>query len=513
MPRLPILAWIGNAASVLLGKHGDVSRQTQDAGCSRQVAYQHADKVQQAVADAQLPGPSRDELLEENRRLREQVAQLEQRLEHAVVLDFDKQQQLTVTTFAMGLSLGQIREVLALLLPAGQCPGRSTLGRWVRQHALRAGRTLEVLDEHSRPAVKDLCPDEIFFHRQPVLVGVEPHSLALLLCQRSKDRTGATWQQALTPFTALEFAVSDQGTGLQAGLKALAQDRRQAGGKPLEIGLDVFHIEHEARPVLGRWWRQLEACWERAEQADRKVAATRDDLRGPTSRARAAWRAVESRWSFYERQEAAWKRAKAALGLFRPDGRLNDRAWAAQEIEAACKTLAGPVWAKVRRLLRDARTLTFLDRLHRRLQEAEPCADLREALVRLWRWERGPRTGLSVAAAVAQRVLCAKRARDWEASYGRVAAVLSGVVRASSAVECVNSVLRMQQARHRGLGQELLDLKRLYWNSRAFRWGKRKGKCPYQLLGVALPSYDFWQLLRCDPQKLKQQLSTPGVAA
>src|SRR5581483_1096990 len=111
--------------------------------------------------------------------------------------------------------------------------------------------------------------------------------------------------------------------------------------------------------------------------------------------------------------------------------------------------------------------------------------------VGLWRWERGPRTGAVVAAAVVQRVVCSKLAQDWEASYGRVAAVLASVVRASSAVECVNSVLRMQQARHRGLGQELLDLKRLYWNTRAFRWGKRKGKSPYQLLGVTLPNDDF----------------------
>ena len=28
-----------------------------------------------------------------------------------------------------------------------------------------------------------------------------------------------------------------------------------------------------------------------------------------------------------ERQEAAWRRAVAALGVFRPDGRLNDRTW------------------------------------------------------------------------------------------------------------------------------------------------------------------------------------------
>jgi hypothetical protein len=42
----------------------------------------------------------------------------------------------------------------------------------------------------------------------------------------------------------------------------------------------------------------------------------------------------------------------------------------------------------------------------------------------------------------------------------------------------------------------MLDLKRLYWNCRAFLGGKRRGKCPYKHLGLALPSFDFWDLLQ-----------------
>ena len=91
--------------------------------------------------------------------------------------------------------------------------------------------------------------------------------------------------------------------------------------------------------------------------------------------------------------------------------------------------------------------------------------------------------------------------------------VLYAVVRASSAVECVNSVVRMHQSRHRNLSQTLLDLKRLYWNCRAFREGKRRRRCPYEWLGLTLPSYDLWTLLQMDPEELKQQVSSQGVAA
>jgi hypothetical protein len=46
--------------------------------------------------------------------------------------------------------------------------------------------------------------------------------------------------------------------------------------------------------------------------------------------------------------------------------------------------------------------------------------------------------------------------------------------------------------------QRLLDLKRLYWNCRAFGGGKRKGKCPYEHVGLKLPSYDLWALLEVE---------------
>ena len=98
--------------------------------------------------------------------------------------------------------------------------------------------------------------------------------------------------------------------------------------------------------------------------------------------------------------------------------------------------------------------------------------------------------------ALVQQILCQKLDPNWRESYLRVAAVLSQTVRASSAVECMNSVLRMHQSRHRTMTQGMLDLKRLYWNCRVFRGGKRKGQCPYEHLALKLPSYDFWNLLQ-----------------
>ena len=131
----------------------------------------------------------------------------------------------------------------------------------------------------------------------------------------------------------------------------------------------------EAHRVLARHWRRAEAAWEQAEAADAEVADAKRqgvDARGVAQAARAAWRQAIASFEQAERLESAWGRAHAALELFGPDGRLNDRSHAEAEIAAALADLTGPDWSKVRNFLNDPRSLSFLDRMHRRLESAEP---------------------------------------------------------------------------------------------------------------------------------------------
>jgi hypothetical protein len=107
-----------------------------------------------------------------------------------------------------------------------------------------------------------------------------------------------------------------------------------------------------------------------------------------------------------------------------------------------------------------------------------------------------------------EQVLCERWCPQWQNAYRCVDALLRHAVRASSAVECVNSVVRMHQGRHRYVSQGLRDRKRLYWHGRVFREGKRKGQSPYELLGWHWPSSDWWQLLQMAPEELEQKLLT-----
>jgi hypothetical protein len=330
--------------------------------------------------------------------------------------------------------------------------------------------------------------------------------MAWFLGQVAPDRTGATWAEALRDWTALEFVAADAGSGLQAGIVAVQRGRRQLGQAPLENGLDVFHTTQEARRVLRLSWKHVERCWGQAEAATRRAEQAQRqglDARGVAAAARWAWGKAEAAFGQYERSEAGWKIAHAALAVFRPDGRLNDRAWAREQIALALAVLSGREWSKVRGLLQAEETLTFLGRLDRQLRGAVPGDPLRDELVRLW-WlrRRRPRAdlhghviGAGHVAHLVQQAVCQEVDATWRESYGAVSRVLRRTVRASSAVECMNSVLRMHQSRHRTVSQGLLDLKRLYWNCREFREGRRRRQSPYQLLGLSLPSHQFWDLL------------------
>jgi hypothetical protein len=347
------------------------------------------------------------------------------------------------------------------------------------------------------------------------LVGIEPASLTAVFCHNAPDRKAETWKDRLGPFASLEFAVSDAAKGIAKAVAEVAAARRDEGSaSALEHGLDLFHTTREAHRVLARHWRRAEATWEQAEAADEAVVAAKRqgiDARSVAQPARAAWAKAIASFQQAERREAAWDRARSALDLFNPDGRLNDRPHAESEIAAAVVELTGPDWAKVRNALNDPRSLAVLDRMHRRLEAAEPRRAWREALA--WRWwlrHRRPKPSDPITAAIRAVGRDGAFKGEEQASYDRVAAVLGDTVRASSAVECMNSVLRMQQSRHRRMTQPMLDLKRLYWNCRRFRSGPRRDVCPYQALGLELPTYDFWESLHTDPARVTQRLSTQG---
>jgi hypothetical protein len=344
---------------------------------------------------------------------------------------------------------------------------------------------------------------------------VEPESLCWLTGRMVKARDGVTWAEEFARFPAFRAVVRDDGSGLGKGVKLERARRRAAGLTDLDDSLDVSHTLREGGRALRRTWGVASRALDRADAAQKDF-----DRRGRQGRScqghgaplNRLWRQAERAWDQATAAETAWKQAKSAFEFFTPEGRLNDRAQAAAVVAAAVPHLCGAAWAKTRRLLLRRASFTFLDQVHERLAGLGLDADVLSALLDLEGLRRQPwrLSAATRAWALVRTVQLTKACPQWHDEADRVGAVLRGVWRASSLVECVNSVARMQQARHRKMTQELLDLKRLYWNLRRFRIGRRKARTPYGLLGLKVPDLSFWEFLKLTPEELREKLSALG---
>src|SRR3954454_11968275 len=201
---------------------------------------------------------------------------------------------------------------------------------------------------------------------------VEPASLCWLAGRQVAARDGVTWAGEFRRWPALRAVVRDGGTGLSKGIELERARRREHQPAALEDGLDVFHTLREGGRALRATWAEASRALERAEAAQRRF-----DQRGRQGRAnsghgaplRRQWAAAERAFTRAEAAEAAWHRARSALELFTPEGRLNDRRRAEAVVAAAPPGPGGAAWAKTRRLVSRRESFTFLDQATRRLKD------------------------------------------------------------------------------------------------------------------------------------------------
>jgi hypothetical protein len=522
MNILRSLRRLGSAAAVFFGGHGAVSQLARRREVSRPSLYREAEACLQNV-EGTAARQEVQELHAECDRLRRRVVDLESRLGAAVEMDAGRQACFAATAQAEGVSLPTARRLLGVLLGAA-APSVARLGRWTRAAGRAAAARLAILDEATRPRVEQAAGDEIFFGGKPCLMAVEQHSLCWLTGRLTERRDGEGWAAELRTLPRLRQFTRDAGQALSRGVALANAERRRQGREPFADQEDHFHALRAAGPALRGLRDKTARLTARAELAERRAARRTRERGGPGSLAGAAtraWRAAERAMDVWSAAEKTYARIREALRLFTPDGELNTRPRAEATLDATLATLAGPQWSKARRMLRRPRLLTFLDETARGLEALPVGAEVRQAAVQVEGLRRrpealrdaGPAAGALRGMLWAAGLVLTLSGPAGPAALTRVREVLDGAWRASSLVECINSVARMQQSRHRRMTQGLLDLKRLYWNCRKFRTGKRRDRTPYELLGLTPATTDWWNLLQASPEQLRQELFDKEVAA
>jgi hypothetical protein len=514
---------LASASVVFFGQRGDVTHHAHERGVCRQRLYREADSV---LRDLDI-SPQQQEI----DRLQQQAAELQERLDllqaersDAVVIDADRQAEFASTSQAEGVSLPVARRLLAVLL-RDKAPSVAQLGRFSRRAGLDAGPVLEVFDEHARPKAREGGGDEIFFGQKPVLMIVEPESLCWLSGRLSPSRDGEQWAKELKQLPALEHLMRDGAKGMANGLARVNQERKENKKKPITDQLDHFHTLREGRRALRKTQNQAEKAWTKAEEAGKKVAKQDrhgQALTGYATQAALKWQKAEQAFYQWENDERTFEQIREAIVPFTPEGELNTIQKARQRVEELLPQLPGEHWDKFKRQVRRPETYTYLDRLKGKIEALPVSAEVRKAVVQSEGIRQNPELvqgeGQQQAVMRGLLVVCSVViASAGEAGQQAVAALRQAVRyagRASSCVEGLNSVVRMQQSRHRKMTQGLLDLKRLYWNLRTFRTGRRKKTSPYERLGVSLPpNLSWWQLLQLPPDQLRPLLSAQPRAA
>jgi hypothetical protein len=507
--------WIASAYFVIFGNYGDVTRYAQERGVCRQWVYREASSLQQALAEQQR---TIEHLLARLQELEQQQAHWQERLQLAVVLDAEKQAQFASVGQACGVSLPVCWELLEVLIP-GQQQSVATLGRATQAAGKKAGELLPILDVWARERAREVAADEIYV-KDAVLMIVEPESLCWLSGCLSTEVSGATWAQEFEQLPNLEQVTRDGGTGLAKGVELLNAHRQQQGQPAVVDQGDHFHALWGGSVGIRKAEKQARQALAAAEAADQELAECDrqgQNRSGPTTRTRVAWQKAEQAMDTWSERERLWQQTKQALLPFTPEGELNTRDRAAAVLAETLPQLPDSDFGKAKRSLRKPEMLNYLDRTQQKIESLPFAEEVKQAAVRQEGLRRQAELlqGESAQAAARRGVLllCAvvlgKAGDMGQQAAAAVRDILRRSYRASSLVECINSVLRMQQARHRKMTQGLLDLKRLYWNCHRFRTGRRRGTTPYERLGVPWPEgVHWWDLLKMTPEQLRDKLST-----
>jgi hypothetical protein len=455
-------------------------------------------------------------------QLRQQVTQLQQQLTQAVVLDGDKQTEFACVGQGCGVTLPQCHTLLEVLKP-GKILSVASLGRRTQAVGEKSGALLAVLDELARPLVRDGAGDEIYVSA-PVLMVVEQESLCWVCGCLSAQVSGEAWAQEFARLPNLEQMARDGGKGLAKGVALVNAQRAEQGREPVVDQGDHFHALWPGGVGLRKAQQRARKALAQAEAAQKALeecARQGQRLTGAAVRASHAWKRAEQAMDAWQQTEGLWQQAKDALAPITSDGELNTRAKAEALLAQTLPQLSDSDFAKSKRSLQQTEMLNYLDRMQDRLAKLPFPHAVTQAAVQQETLRRRPDLlkGDNPKAAALRGVmlLCAVVLGKTEHGQQAVAAVrdiLRRAYRASSLVECINSVLRMHQAQHRKMTQGLLNLKRLFWNCHTFRTGRRRGKTPYELLGVPWPpGMRWWDVLKLTPEQLRENCQPPKVAA
>jgi tetratricopeptide (TPR) repeat protein len=362
--------------------------------------------------------------------------------------------------------------------------------------------------------------DEIFAIHTPILVTIDARSTTILNIERAADRSAETWKahfEALAHHHCVSLGMaSDRGLGLVAGYQA-------ACDMALWVA-DYFHEFQDLFALLYQLERKAYAAMNKEYDAARTFAHAKSEanLHKRLQQYETAHDACEQAVTLYDQLDVLLHLLREAFHVCSPHGKLRTQENVRSElmllfdmIGALDCTALPPILKPIGKHIDDLLVpFQHVEVIAAELQAVVPHEAL-DFLVLAWHHNH-----LSYQAGAKQKryhqreqafcLACADGLLGdaFDTLNVRVFDKLDSIVRASSLVEMVNSLLRPYLNSCKGqITPETLNLIMFYHNHRRYKSGKRQGKAPIELLTGKPLQAPWWELL------LQQVKTKQGVTS
>jgi len=354
--------------------------------------------------------------------------------------------------------------------------------------------------------------DEIFIGSIPILITVEPKSLAILNIQLAQNRNSKSWSNHINEIVSQENVeiintVTDGGTGLLKGIDdALPTVNHQPDTFHMlshRLGIFVSRFEDKAYACIAKEYEKEKVCLNRktVEAFDKKQKEYEEALTNS-----------EEAIDRYDNFSWLYSYAIKQLTPFLSTGELRNPSKAREEIETALTLME---LLENEKIIKEVKSIkkslsTLLGYFEQAKEALVVCKSLGlnddaiTAFSLAWQWDKAV-----IKAKKTDRKHKAIEEREFYFEYlkenlgakyekykEKVFDELDNIIQASSMVECINSILRPYlNASKNQVTQEFLNLFAFYHNNRRFKSGKRKGKTPMEILKKEENQEDWLKLL------------------
>lgn len=331
--------------------------------------------------------------------------------------------------------------------------------------------------------IKAGAHDEIFQAGKPVLVGVDVYSTFIYLMKASDTRDATNWGVALLEKAEaglnLESSVNDAATGLKKGvMDAFVGINMQS---------DIFHAEHKVGLGISNLERVACKTIRKEYELERKWLKT----------------SGKNKDKYYDEYLQAYSKAAKAVEIYDKANILYG--WIRESFHIGGSSYEERIYAMeyaVRELgglehsnayLKDGikylsehqqGLLQFVESAYKQMKKLSEQTGVSEDILHLM-WEQKKHPVESQQYNIMEAQIGTSLMDQYEYIHDKFHEMMDKVVRASSIVECINSLIRPYLFLKRVVNDKFLDLLQFYFNTRKYKRSRRNeriGKSPVELL-------------------------------